>query len=162
MEYIRDPAWQFVGVIITLISMICSAIAWHLGQRKLSRKTEAELIQKLKARMHVVSVGSAGKHKKRKDDGVLLGNLSSDFFNQFPLPIAVLAAHLDRIYTPENFGASDWLVVFKRLCNEGFFVPANTGSPKRLRLESEINTGPKFQKWHETVAKMKRSIQGLE
>lgn len=107
MEYIRDPAWQFVGVIITLISMICSAISWHLGQRKLSRKTEAEIIQKLKSRMYTVSVSSAGKHKKRKDDGVLLSNLSSDFFNQFPLTVAVLSAHLDRIYTPENFGASD-------------------------------------------------------
>jgi len=107
---LRDPVWQFVGAAITLVALILTLL--H-GRR--TRKQE----QATKASVGSFRVDRGyGRHKLRKNDGILYANISSDFFGQFPAPIATLAKHLDRLYTPENFGHSDWLEVFKRMIDD--------------------------------------------
>ena len=121
MDILRDPVWQFVGVFIAALSTGGSIILWMIRRnRDRNAICEDEIIGRLKEYIPQGNATYFGKHKKRKSDGILLANLSSDFLNQFPIPVAVLAAHLDCLYTPENFGASDWLSVFRRLSIEGY------------------------------------------
>jgi hypothetical protein len=164
MEALRDPIWQFVGVVVAILALGVAGVAWLLRRRPAaaSRGRNEEIINQMKQHLPTGTLSNSGKHKKRKEDGILLANLSLDFLNQFPLPVAVLAAHLDRIYTPENFGGSDWLTVFRRLTGEGFFETADGRSPRRIGVESLLNPGQKFQSWLRSASQMKRRIAGLD
>lgn len=160
MEFLRDPIWQFVGAAIAGVTCLMSAAAYLWNRRKeTNRKSVAAPV-----RMLVPSIGSNPypKHKKRKDDRIILANLSSDFFNQFPVTVEELSMHVDRIYTPENFGASDWLSVFKRLASEGFFVAANDVRPNRITKRTELRPGEKLEPWLQGTARMKSEILGLQ
>ena len=163
MDLLRDQIWQFVGVIVAILTAAVPAGLWLFRRRKVERKqTQQEYVIAELKRHRIGSVPDYGKHKKRKKDGILLANISSDFLNQFPVPIGVLAAHLDRIYTPENFGASDWLTVFRRLTLEEYFVSADGSSPRRLKIETPLNSGPQMESWLTASASAKRSIAGLD
>jgi len=164
MEVLRDPIWQFVGVVVAILAVGVPGLAWLLRRRSAaaSRRRNEEIISQMKQHLPTGTLSSFRKHKKRKEDGVLLANLSLDFLNQFPLPVAVLAAHLDRVYTPENFGGSDWLTVFRRLTAEGFFETVDGRSPRRITVESLLNPGQKFQSWLRSASQLKREVAGLE
>jgi len=164
MNILRDPIWQFVGVIVTILIAIVPVIIWRLRHKKAEALThQQQIIAELKAHIdrghHSIR---HQKHKKRQGDGLLLGNLSFDFFNQFPVPIGVLAAHLDQIYTPENFGADNWLAVFRRLASEGYFESADGSSWKRVRLNTPLILGGKMEHWVKIAADIKRTVAGLE
>jgi hypothetical protein len=151
---LRDPVWQFVGSAIALVALI-----WTLLQRRRTRKQE----QATKASVGSFSVDRGyGRHKIRKDDGILHANISSDFFGQFPAPIAALAKHLDRIYTPENFGHSDWLEVFKRMIKEEYFIPEPQCSLRRVTYNTQVNAGPRLQPYLRQTAQMRKRIMGLD
>jgi hypothetical protein len=163
MDALRDPIWQFVGVVVAVLAAGGPGLVWLFRRRaRADASRDAEIIAQLKAHVGSGFSGSNTKHKKRKSDGILIANLSSDFLNQFPMPVAVLAAHLDHIYTPENFGASDWLGVFRRFTSEGYFEPTDGRSPGRITVESTLNPGPKMQHWLKMSAQSNRSIAGLE
>lgn len=163
MDILRDPVWQFVGVLIAALSAGGSAILWMIQKNQKGKvSSEDEIIERLKQHMPLGNISPSGKHKKRKDDGILLANLSSDFLNQFPVRMGVLAAQLDCLYTPENFGSSDWLGVFRRLSSEGYFVPVGGQSPERITVESQLDAGPKMQTWIRLSIESKRRIAGLD
>jgi hypothetical protein len=162
MDILRDPIWQSIGVFVALLTGLVPAVAWYI--RRLSATSEKSqhdaIIAELK-RHQAQRVGFNAKHKKRKTDGILLANISSDFLNQFPIPMGVMAVHLDLLYTPENFGAPDWIVVFRRLAMEGCFVPVDGSSPKRLKIDTLVNPGPKLEHWLQDAAELKSRIAGL-
>lgn len=163
MDLLRDSMWQFVGVVVAVITAVASGIVWLLSRRRSrGRSRNEEVIAELKR--HLLDGASPGfaRHKKRKNDGILLANISSDFLNQFPVPVAVMAAHLDRLYTPENFGEPDWLGVFRRLTMERYFTPVRERSPKRITVESLLNPGPLLESWLRPSAAAKRRIAGLD
>jgi hypothetical protein len=164
MEALRDPIWQFVGVVVAVLALGVPGLVWLLRRRSAaaSRQRNEEIINQMKQHWPAGTQFNSGKHKKRKKDGILLANLSSDFLNQFPLPVAVLAAHLDWLYTPENFGGPDWLTVFRRLTAEGYFETADGRSPRRITIESLLNPGHKSQSWFRDASQLKRRIAGLD
>ena len=164
MEALRDPIWQFVGVVVAVLAVGVPGLVWLLRRRSAaaSRQRNEEIINQMKHHLPAGTLSNYGKHKKRKEDGILLADLSLDFLNQFPLPVAVLAAHLNCIYTPENFGGSDWLTVFRRLTAAGYFETADGRSPRRITIESLLNPGHKFQSWLRSASQLKRSIAGLD
>jgi hypothetical protein len=102
------------------------------------------------------------RHKKRKSDGILIANISLDFLNQFPVSIRILARHVNQIYTPENFGSADWLDVFKRLANEGYFIPTPETPIDKISLATVVNPGPKLYSHLESTKMLRRSIMGLD
>lgn len=163
MEFLRDPIWQFIGVVLTALVALPPVVIWLRRKRNAAatRERDAEIIAHL-SKNQMTSRRGYEKHKKRKGDGILLGNLSSDFLNQFPVPLGVLAAHLDRIYTPENFGATDWVTVFRRLAAEGYFVAADGSLPEKLQIDTGLDSGPKLGGWLKMAAQTRRSIQGLD
>ncbi len=156
MDILRDPLWQFVGVVIALVTILIPIIQSY-RKRKAQRSASVDLHALLS-----VSARGYEKHKKRKSDGILVANISSDFLNQFPVKIGVLAKHLDSTYTPENFGHSNWLDVFKRLIKEEYFLPTKKVPMKRISFETEVNPGLKLEPHFESTRKLRRSIQGLE
>jgi hypothetical protein len=161
VNVLRDPIWQFVGVVVALGIAAVSVVPWRRRKRHQDAQRQAEVAAALRAHQNELPAQPGyGKHKKRKDDGNLFANISLDFLNQLPQPLGVLAAHLDRTYTPENFGAQDWLSVFQRLIGEGFFRPI-ANQPRRLTLLTQLEPGPALEKWTRLAASLRRSIHGL-
>jgi len=127
LDLLRDPVWQFIGVVLALATC-CVPIIW----KKIRMRTTYRIDNKkdMIPNSHgLISIDASAKyypkHKKLKSDGILLGNISSDYLNQFPVSIKEMAAHLDMIYTPENFGGKNWLDVFKRFIKDGYFISEN-------------------------------------
>ena len=161
-EFLRDPIWQFIGVVVAVLIGGVPGVLWLMRRRRATAVSRhEEIIAELKKHLPTGGLPGVAKHKKRKSDGILLANLSSDFVNQFPVPVGILAAHLDQFYTPENFGASDWLTVFRRLTEENYFQPLHERSARRIGLESKLNPGPKLEKWLRASIERKRDVAGL-
>jgi hypothetical protein len=152
-----------IGVVVALLTAFVPLAFWFIRRRRpaIDRSQQEASIEELKKHAGAIR-SSYGKHKKRKKDGILVANISSDFLNQFPVPVGVMAAHLDAIYTPENFGAGDWISIFRRLTAEGYFVTADGSSPKRMKMNTPLNSGPKLESRLKSSAAVKRSIAGLD
>jgi len=161
MNLLRDPLWQFVGVVIAIFAAAIPIVA-STKRRKVTKRNEEQATPSERNPQVPRPATDNARHKKRKPDGVLAANISSDFLNQFPSAIGTLASHLDRPYTPENFGSSDWLSVFRRLILEGYFSPTDGTRPSRITLETPVRPGPKLVPWLEGSAAMKRRILGLD
>lgn len=163
MDALRDPVWQFVGVLVTLVAAAIPAFVWVMRRRRPPTHAEQQAaLRDVYSRYPGPAMPDRGKHKKRKSDGILVANISSDFLNQFPVPVGALAAHVDRTYTPENFGSSDWLSVFRRIAAEGYLVVVDGTAACRLMLATPVNPGPKMTAWLSSSAARKRSIMGLD
>ncbi len=160
MGVLRDPIWQFLGVVAAVVMALVPLLLQRIRRRRSGAGSRVAAARQ--GGVAVARDSGPGKHKKRKADGILFANVSSDFLNQFPIAVRVLAAHLDRLYTPENFGGSNWLLVFCRLAAEGYFQPADGKSPKRLKLDSFVNPGPRLESWLRDSARAKRSIAGWD
>jgi hypothetical protein len=161
MSILRDPVWQFVGVLIAVLTVLIPVIVKSLKRRSSESRAHHPTDS-------VIGPSGGGgsrryeKHKKRKPDGILLGNISSDFFNQFPASVQDMVNNLDSLYTPENFGGSDWLSVFRRFTKEDYFVSADGKSVRRIGYQSMLNPGPKLDSWLRDTGRVRRQILGIE
>jgi hypothetical protein len=150
-------------VVVAIITGSISGVLWLMRRRRVAAiSRQVETIAALRKYLPHGEGRPTTKNKKRQDDGILLANVAFDFLNQFPLPVAVLAEHVDRIYTPENFGASDWLTVFRRLTEDGCFTPVRERSARRIGLESLLNPGPKLASLLQIAIHTKRGVAGLD
>lgn len=166
LQVARDPIWQFIGAFIGAIALIIGIIESrkrqarpHASQKRLPSDS------KLSSDNNLPGVDIARtyyRHKKRKPDGILFANISSDFLNQFPVSIEALQNHVDRIYTPENFGEISWLAVFKRLIKEDYLKPLGGTFLHNITLRRLVNPGPKLDHWLRDTMKVRREILGLE
>ena len=149
LRIVRDPVWQFIGVVLAALGLAVPLI-WR------SLRSPAKQEQSWTP----APIVSHSRHKRRRADGVLVANISSDFLNQFPVRVGDLAAHVDCLYTPENFGASDWLAVFQRLVQEGYLTPVKP--VRRLGLDTLVSHGPQIQSHLEITRRNRREIEGLD
>jgi hypothetical protein len=163
LNLLRDPVWQFVGVAIAVVAAaVPIVLAITRRRRSMTPGEEQAALRERYAPSHGPGGGTHSRHKGRRRDGILFANISSDFLNRFPLPVGILVAHLDRLYTPENFGSSDWQSVFRRVAAEGYFVTADGTRSSRITLETPVGPGPKMSHWLSLAASIKREVLGLD
>jgi hypothetical protein len=165
MDFLRDPIWQFIGVVVAIAAIAIPYIQLRRKRKKEDHshrtKEGPPSVNSLQTEK-VISTQYYSKHKGRKPDGILVANISSDFLNQFPASIEVRGKHLDRIYTPENFGASNWLDVFRRFTKEEYFTTTKKISLKRMSYDTLLNPGPKLYPHLEGAKRIRRSIIGVD
>jgi hypothetical protein len=98
----------------------------------------------------------------RPDDGLLMVGIAADFLYKFPVTIGALAANRGKSYTPENFGADNWLDVFKRLIRDEYFKFATETAMESISLETKVLPGPRFEPYYTLAKQSYRRRQGLD